>query len=160
MTALQSEYSLWTRDTEAEILPTLDELGIGLVPFSPLGKGFLTGTVERRDSFAAGRRPIHHPPIHARRIAPRTRRWSTCVTAIAVARGATPAQVALAWLLAQRPSIVPIPGTRRLQRLDENIAAADVDLSGDDLATLGDAAARIGVAGERYNEAMQKMTGL
>ena len=159
VTALQSEYSLWTRDIEAEILPTLDELGIGLVPFSPLGKGFLTGTVNAETSFSAGDVRSTIPRFTEENRAA-NQALVDLVKEISVARDATPAQVALAWLFAQRPSIVPIPGTRRLQRLDENIAAADVDLSGDDLATLGDAAARIGVAGERYNEAMQKMTGL
>jgi aryl-alcohol dehydrogenase-like predicted oxidoreductase len=159
VTALQSEYSLWTRDIEAEILPTLDELGIGLVPFSPLGKGFLTGTVNAETSFSAGDVRSTIPRFTEENRAA-NQALVDVVKEISVAHDATPAQVALAWLFAQRPSIVPIPGTRRLQRLDENIAAADVDLSGDDLATLGDAAARIGVAGERYNEAMQKMTGL
>ena len=160
VTALQSEYSLWTRDIEAEILPTLDELGIGLVPFSPLGKGFLTGTVNAETDFSAGDVRIHDPPIHGgeSRREPGAGRpgdgRSPWPTTRHRRRSPSPG------CFAQRPSIVPIPGTRRLQRLDENIAAADVDLSGDDLATLGDAAARIGVAGDRYNEAMQKMTGL
>ena len=130
------------------------------MPFSPLGKGFLDR--HRRTPRLTSR------PGDVRSTIPRFTEENRAanqalvdlVREISVAHDATPAQVALAWLLAQRPSIVPIPGTRRLQRLDENIAAADVDLSGDDLATLGDAAARIGVAGERYNEAMQKMTGL
>jgi aryl-alcohol dehydrogenase-like predicted oxidoreductase len=159
VTALQSEYSLWTRDIEAEILPTLDELGIGLVPFSPLGKGFLTGTVNAETSFSAGDVRSTIPRFTEENRAA-NQALVDVVKEISVAHDATPAQVALAWLFAQRPSIVPTPGTRRLQRLDENIAAAEVDLSSDDLATLGDAAARIGVAGERYNEAMQKMTGL
>jgi aryl-alcohol dehydrogenase-like predicted oxidoreductase len=159
VTALQSEYSLWTREIEAEILPTLDELGIGLVPFSPLGKGFLTGTVSAETSFPAGDVRSTIPRFSEENRAA-NQALVDLVTEISVAHDATPAQIALAWLFAQRSSIVPIPGTRRLQRLDENIAAVEVDLSSDDLATLGDAAAPIGVAGERHNEAMQKMTGL
>jgi aryl-alcohol dehydrogenase-like predicted oxidoreductase len=159
VTALQSEYSLWTRDIEAETLPTLDELSIGLVPFSPLGKGFLTGTVSTTTEFAPGdiRATI---PRFAEENRAANQALVDLVTSVAAAYGATPAQVALAWLLAQRPSIVPIPGTRRLERLEENIGAARLNLSTDGLAALGEAAARIGVAGARYNEAMQAMTGL
>jgi aryl-alcohol dehydrogenase-like predicted oxidoreductase len=159
VTALQSEYSLWTRDIENEILPTLDELGIGLVPFSPLGKGFLTGTVSTETEFAAGdvRNSI---PRFSEENRAANQALVQLVTEVAAAHKATPAQVALAWLLAQRPSIVPIPGTRRLSRLEENIGATDLDLSASDVEALGEAAARIGVAGARYNEAMQRMTGL
>ena len=133
VTALQSEYSLWWREPEAEILPTLEELGIGFVPFSPLGKGFLTGKIERDHVVRQLRHPQHHPALHARGAARPTRPWSTCSAAIAARKNATPAQVALAWLLAQKPWIVPIPGTRRLERLDENLGAADLELTADDL---------------------------
>lgn len=159
VTALQSEYSLWTREIEAEILPTLDELRIGLVPFSPLGKGFLTGTVSTTTEFTPGdiRNSI---PRFTEENRAANHALVDLITRVATAHEATPAQVALAWLLAQRPSIVPIPGTRRLQRLEENLGATRLDLCADDLAALGEAAARVGVAGARYNEAMQKMTGL
>jgi aryl-alcohol dehydrogenase-like predicted oxidoreductase len=159
VTALQSEYSLWTRDIEAEILPMLDELGIGLVPFSPLGKGFLTGTVSTTTEFTPGDIRTTIPRFTEENRAA-NQALVDLITQIATAHESTPAQVALAWLLAQRPSIVPIPGTRRLQRLEENIGATRLDLSADDLAALGGAATRVGVAGARYNEEMQKMTGL
>lgn len=156
VTALQSEYSLWTRDPEAEVLPTLAELGIGFVPFSPLGKGFLTGTVTpattfddgdirnrvprfEQDNLAANQALVHH------------------VGALAEAKGVTSGQVALAWLLAQQPWIVPIPGTRRTARIQENAGAAGVGLSADELADLNAVASRIGVHGERYNETNLKM---
>ena len=159
VTALQSEYSLWTRDIEAEILPTLDELGVGLVPFSPLGKGFLTGTVSTTTEFTPGDIRTTIPRFtEANRAA--NQALVDLITQVATAHESTPAQVALAWLLAQRPSIVPIPGTRLLQRLEENIGATRLDLSADDLAALGGAATRVGVAGARYNEEMQKMTEL
>ena len=155
-TALQSEYSLWWREPEAEILPTLKELGIGLVPFSPLGKGFLTGTVDASTEFASG---------DVRNVIPRftaeARAANEAVVdlarRIADGKGATPAQVALAWLLAKAPWIAPIPGTRRLARLEENLGAAGLDLSADDVAELDNASARIAVAGERYPEHMQRM---
>lgn len=159
VTALQSEYSLWTREIEHEILPALDELGISLVPFSPLGKGFLTGTVNASTEFTPG---------DVRTLIPRFTEENRAanqalvdlVTEVAAVHRATPAQVALAWLLAQRPDLVPIPGTRRLSRIEENLGATTLDLSAADLSSLGEAAARLGVAGARYNEAMQKMTGL
>ncbi|MFF3065112.1 aldo/keto reductase [Oerskovia sp. NPDC057915] len=159
VTALQSEYSLWTREIEHEILPTLDELGISLVPFSPLGKGFLTGTVDASTEFTDG---------DVRTLIPRFTEENRAanqalvdlVTEVARAHGATPAQVALAWLLAQRPDLVPIPGTRRLSRVEENLGATTLDLTAADLTSLGEAATRLGVAGARYNEAMQRMTGL
>ena len=159
VTALQSEYSLWTREIEREILPTLDELGISLVPFSPLGKGFLTGTVDASTEFTDG---------DVRTLIPRFTEENRAanqalvdlVTEVAAVHRATPAQVALAWLLAQRPDLVPIPGTRRLSRIEENLGATTLDLTAADLTSLGEAAARLGVAGDRYNEAMQKMTGL
>lgn len=159
VTALQSEYSLWTRDIEAEILPTLDELGIGLVPFSPLGKGFLTGTVSTDTEFAAGDIRTSIPRFTEENRAA-NQALVDRITEVAAANEATPAQIALAWLLAQRPSIAPIPGTRRLSRLEENIGATRIELSAGDLTALGEAAARVGVAGARYSEEMQKMTGL
>jgi aryl-alcohol dehydrogenase-like predicted oxidoreductase len=159
VTALQSEYSLWTRDIETGILPTLDELGIGLVPFSPLGKGFLTGTVSATTEFAPGDIRTTIPRFtEENRVA--NQALVDLVGQLAGAHGATPAQVALAWLLARRPSLVPIPGTRRLERLEENIGATRLHLSGADITTLDEAATRLGVAGARYNEAMQRMTGL
>jgi aryl-alcohol dehydrogenase-like predicted oxidoreductase len=159
VTALQSEYSLWTRDIEAEILPTLDELNIGLVPFSPLGKGFLTGTVHPNTEFAAGDIRTTIPRFtEENRVA--NQALIDLVAQVAKAHDATPAQVALAWLLARRRSLVPIPGTRRLSRLDENIGAASLKLSDADMTALDEAATRLGVAGARYNEAMQKLTGL
>ncbi|MET0788370.1 MAG: aldo/keto reductase, partial [Cellulomonas sp.] len=159
VTALQSEYSLWTRDPEAEVLPTLEELGIGFVPFSPLGKGFLTGTVDTTTTFTEKdvRATI---PRFTEENRQANQALVDLVTAVAGRRGATPAQVALAWLLAQRPWIVPIPGTRRLTRLEENLGAADLELSDDDLAELTTAADRIGVHGNRYNEAGMRMVGL
>ena len=159
VTALQSEYSLWTRDIEAEILPTLDELGIGLVPFSPLGKGFLTGTVSADTEFAADDIRTTIPRFTEENRAA-NQALVKLVGQVAEVRGATPAQVALAWLLARRPTLVPIPGTRRLSRLDENIGAIGLDLSDADMTALNQAADRVGVVGARYNEAMQKLTGL
>ena len=126
VTAVQSEYSLWTRDPESEVLPACFELGIGFVPFSPLGKGFLTGTVSADATFAAGRDPRRGCPVSRPRTSRRTRLSSTTSAQLADARGATPGQVALAWLLAQHPFIVPIPGTRRRERIDENAGAATV----------------------------------
>jgi aryl-alcohol dehydrogenase-like predicted oxidoreductase len=158
-TALQSEYSLWTRDIEAEILPTLDELGIGLVPFSPLGKGFLTGTVSPQTEFAPGDVRTTIPRFtEENRVANQT--LVDLVGQIAKAHHASPAQVALAWLLGRRRSLVPIPGTRRLSRLDENIGATRLVLSDPEMTVLDEAATRLGVAGARYNEAGMKMTGL
>jgi aryl-alcohol dehydrogenase-like predicted oxidoreductase len=159
VTALQSEYSLWTRGIEAEILPTLDELGIGLVPFSPLGKGFLTGTVTAGTEFAPGDIRTTIPRFTAENRAA-NRALVDLVGQVAKAHDATPAQVALAWLLARRGALVPIPGTRRLSRLDENIRATRLELSRADLAALDEAATGLGVAGARYNEAMQRLTGL
>jgi aryl-alcohol dehydrogenase-like predicted oxidoreductase len=156
--ALQSEYSLWTRDIEAEILPTLDELGIGLVPFSPLGKGFLTGTVSADTEFAPGDIRTTIPRFTEENRAA-NQALVELVGQVAKAHDATPAQVALAWLLARRASLVPIPGTRRLSRLDENLGATKLNLSDADMIALNEAATRVGVAGARYNDAMQKMTG-
>ncbi len=158
VTALQSEYSLWTRDIEAEILPTLDELGIGLVPFSPLGKGFLTGTVSADTEFAPGDIRTTIPRFTEENRAA-NQALVHLIGQVAKTYNATPAQVALAWLLARRPSLVPIPGTRRLSRLDENIGAVELKLSEYDMTDLNEAATRVGVAGARYNDAMQKLTG-
>ena len=158
VTALQSEYSLWTRDPEPEILPTLRELGIGFVPFSPLGKGFLTGTVSsasiKEGEFRAGLPRFQKDNLDANEAI------VDHVRALADARGATPGQVALAWLLLQAPFIVPIPGTRRRERLDENAGAADIALSPDDIADLDALAATIGVVGERYTPEGMKAVGL
>lgn len=154
--ALQSEYSLWWREPEDEIMPVLEELGIGLVPFSPLGRGFLTGTVTADQEFAAG---------DVRNVMPRFTREARdanqavvdLVRRIARQKGATPAQVALAWLLAKAPWIAPIPGTRRLGRLEENLGAADLEITPRDVADLDAASPAIEVHGERYPEAMQRM---
>jgi aryl-alcohol dehydrogenase-like predicted oxidoreductase len=149
VTALQSEYSMWWREPEQEILPTLAELGIGLVPFSPLGKGFLTGAIDEKTSFGKDDFRNIVP-----RFTPEARKANQGlvdrVASIASAKGVTPAQIALAWLLAQRPWIVPIPGTTKLHRLQENVGAADVQLTSDDLRTIGDALASIQVVGDRY----------
>ena len=156
VTALQSEYSLFWREPEAEIIPTLEELGIGLVPFSPLGRGWLTGTVSATQDFGPDDIRSGLP-----RFTPEARQANQAVVdlarRVADARGATPGQVALAWLLARKPWIVPIPGTRRLGRLEENLGAADLTLTPDDLTELDEASARIQVQGERYPAAMQAM---
>lgn len=150
VTALQSEYSLWTRDPEPEILPTLAELGIGLVPFSPLGKGFLTGTVDAGTAFTEGDIRATIPRFDEDNRAANLALVEH-VQQIARSKDATPGQVALAWLLAQQPWIVPIPGTRRLSRVAENTAATQVGLSADEVADLNSLAVRVGVQGERYN---------
>jgi len=156
VTALQSEYSLFWREPEAEIIPVLQELGIGLVPFSPLGRGWLTGTVSATQDFGPDDIRSGLP-----RFTPEARQANQAVVdlarRVADARGATPGQVALAWLLARKPWIVPIPGTRRLGRLEENLGAADLTLTPDDLTELDEASARIQVQGERYPAAMQAM---
>jgi aryl-alcohol dehydrogenase-like predicted oxidoreductase len=158
VTAVQSEYSLWTRDPEPEVLPACQELGIGFVPFSPLGKGFLTGTVDPATEFAPGDIRATIPRFTApNRAANQT--LVEHVTALARARGASPGQVALAWLLAQHRQIVPIPGTRRRERLQENAAATRVALSADEIADLNTAAARIGVHGNRYNDQHMSLVG-
>jgi aryl-alcohol dehydrogenase-like predicted oxidoreductase len=155
VTALQSEYSLWWREPEAEILP-LEELGIGFVPFSPLGKGFLTGKIDETTEFASGdfRNSIPRFDAGARKA---NRAFVELLARVAERRDATPAQIALAWLLAQKPWIVPIPGTTKLQRLEENIAAADVELTPDDLHEIDSAAAQITPEGARYPESSQRM---
>ena len=154
--ALQSEYSLWWREPEAEILPTLAELGIGLVPFSPLGKGFLTGKIAPDTTFADGdiRAGIPRFTAEARQA---NQALVDLLGAIASRKDATPAQVALAWLLAQQPWIVPIPGTRNESRLAENLGAADLHLTADDLAEIEVAAAKIEVQGDRYPAHLQKL---
>jgi aryl-alcohol dehydrogenase-like predicted oxidoreductase len=159
VTAVQSEYSLWTRDPEPEVLPTLAELGIGFVPFSPLGKGFLTGTVDPGASFAPGDIRATIPRFAQDNLAANVALVEH-VRRLADAKGVTPGQVALGWLLAQQPWIVPIPGTRRLERVEENVGSTQVPLSADEVADLDAAAARIGVQGNRYNDAGMSMVGL
>jgi aryl-alcohol dehydrogenase-like predicted oxidoreductase len=157
VTACQSEYSLWYRRPEPEILPLCEELGIGFVPYSPLGKGFLTGTIDATTSFADSdiRTTIPRFSAEARRA---NHALVDLIGKIATRKGATPGQVALAWLLAQKPWIVPIPGTRRLERLEENIGAADVELTPDDLREIEHAASQITVQGARYPEHLERMT--
>lgn len=150
VTALQSEYSLWTRDPEAEVLPTLAELGIGFVPFSPLGKGFLTGTVDSSTSFDEGDIRTRVPRFEADNLAA-NQALVAHVRELAERKDCTPGQIALAWLLAQGPHIVPIPGTRRTERIVENAGSAKVALSADQKADLDGLARRIGVHGDRYN---------
>jgi aryl-alcohol dehydrogenase-like predicted oxidoreductase len=159
VTAVQSEYSLWTRDPEVEVLAVCAELGIGFVPFSPLGKGFLTGTVDSGATFADGdiRRTI---PRFADDNLTANQALVHRVRALADERGGTSGQVALAWLLAQRTFIVPIPGTRRRERVDENTAATALALSADNIAELNGLAAQVGVAGDRYNAAGMAAVGL
>jgi aryl-alcohol dehydrogenase-like predicted oxidoreductase len=158
VTAVQSEYSLWWRRPEEEILPTLDELGIGFVPFSPLGRGFLTGKIDETTTFDRNDFRNVVP-----RFTPEARKANQALVellrAIGVTRKATPAQIALAWLLAQKPWIVPIPGTRKLERLDENIGAADIELTAADLRDIDRAAASIEVHGARYPDSLEQMTG-
>jgi aryl-alcohol dehydrogenase-like predicted oxidoreductase len=160
VTAVQSEYSLWWRRPEEEVLAACEELGIGFVPYSPLGKGFLTGTVDASTSFDAGNDIRSTIP----RFTPEAMQTNQAVVdllaRIARRKDATPGQIALAWLLAQKPWIVPIPGTRKLHRLEENIRAADVDLSADELTEIEDAASTIHVEGGRYSEAAERMTNL
>ena len=156
MTALQSEYSLFWREPEEEILPTLEELGIGFVPFSPLGKGFLTGKIDETTTF--DRTDFRNT---VPRFNPENRKANQAlvglVATIAAKKKVTPAQVALAWLLAQKPWIVPIPGTTKLHRLEENLGGATVELTPDDLREIESAAAQITVQGARYSEGAQRM---
>jgi aryl-alcohol dehydrogenase-like predicted oxidoreductase len=156
--ALQSEYSLWTRHPEAEVLPALEELGIGFVPFSPLGRGFLTGKMDENTTFDSSDFRNNLP-----RFTPEARKANQALVhlleEIAERKKATPAQIALAWLLAQKPWIVPIPGTTKLHRLDENIGAVNVELSPNDLHEIDSAASKIKVQGARYPEEMEQMTG-
>jgi aryl-alcohol dehydrogenase-like predicted oxidoreductase len=158
VTALQSEYSLWWRKPEAEVVPTLEELGIGFVPYSPLGKGFLTGKINESTTFDSTDFRNTVP-----RFTPEARKANQAVVdllgKIAERKKATPAQIALAWLLAQKPWIVPIPGTTKLERLDENIGAVAIELTSDDLREIDAAASKITVQGARYPERLEQMTG-
>ena len=159
VTAVQSEYSVWTRGPEAEVLPTLEELGIGFVPYSPLGKGFLTGKMDEKTTFDTNDFRNILP-----RFTPEARKANQALIdllgRIGERKKATPAQLALAWLLAQKPWIVPIPGTTKLHRLEENIGAAAVELTADDLREIDSAASKIEVQGARYPEHIERMTGL
>ena len=158
VTALQSEYSMWWREPEKEILPTLEELGIGFVPFSPLGKGFLTGAIDEKTSFSKEDFRNIVP-----RFSPEARKANQVLVdelgAIAAAKGATKAQIALAWLLAQKPWIVPIPGTTKAHRLEENLGAAGIELTSADLARIGEALVRIKVQGDRYPAHLAALAG-
>ena len=158
VTALQSEYSLWWREPEAEVIPTLEELGIGFVPFSPLGKGFLTGKIDEKTTFDSSDFRNIVP-----RFSPEARKANQAVVdllgRIAEQKKATPAQIALAWLLAQKPWIVPIPGTTKVSRLEENLGGANIKLTADDLTEIDSAASKIKVEGARYPEHLQKMVG-
>jgi aryl-alcohol dehydrogenase-like predicted oxidoreductase len=157
--ALQSEYSLWWREPEAQVIPTLEELGIGLVPYSPLGKGFLTGKMDENTKFGSSDFRSTLP-----RFTPEALKANQAVVdllaRIAKQKGATPAQIALAWLLAQKPWIVPIPGTTKVSRLDENIGSVAIKLTSDDLREIDSATSKITVEGDRYPEHLQRMTGL
>jgi aryl-alcohol dehydrogenase-like predicted oxidoreductase len=159
VTAVQSEYSLWTRQHERDVLPAIEELGIGFVPFSPLGKGFLTGAIDERTTLDSTDFRSTLP-----RFTPEARKANQSLVDLLAAVGkrknATPAQVALAWVLAQKPWMVPIPGTTKLHRLDENLGAASIELTAADLQEIEDASSRITVLGARYPEAVEKMTGL
>lgn len=159
VTALQSEYSIWWRRPEGEILTTLEELGIGFVPFSPLGRGFLTGKIDANTKFLDGdfRKVLPRFTEEAREA---NQSLIDRLTEIAGRKNATPAQIALAWLLAQKPWIVPIPGTRKIERLEENILAASIELTDADLHEINEASAQINLLGGRYPEAMEKMTNL
>ena len=159
VTALQSEYSLWYRKPEEEVLPVLEEMGIGFVPFSPLGRGFLTGKIDENTTFDSSDFRNKVP-----RFTPEARKANQALidllSTIATRKSATPAQIALAWLLAQKPWIVPIPGTRKLTRLEENMGAAAVELTTDDLHEIDSTASQITVQGARYPEDMERRTGL
>ena len=159
VTALQNEYSLWWRKPEAEVLPTLKELGIGLVAYSPLGKGFLTGKIDENAKFDSSDFRSNLP-----RFAPAALKTNQAMIdllgSIAKQKGSTPAQIALAWLLAQKPWIVPIPGTTKLHRLEENLGALEIQLTPEDLRDIDTAASKIQVEGDRYPERLEKMTGL
>jgi len=159
VTAIQSEYSLWWRRPEEELLPALEKLGIGFVPFSPLGKGFLTGRIDEKTTFDRSdfRNVVPRFTPDARKA---NQTLVDLLRAIAERKDATPAQIALAWLLAQKPWIVPIPGTRKLERLEENIGAVAVELTSDDLREIENAASRITIQGARYPEHLEKRTGL
>ena len=159
ITAIQNEYSLWTRGPEAQVLPVLEELGIGFVPYSPLGRGFLTGRMDANTTFESSDFRANLP-----RFTPAAMEANQAhvdlLRSIADQKHATPAQIALAWLLAQKPWIVPIPGTTKLRRLEENIGAVDIELTPDDLRDIESASSHITVAGARYTEQQEQMTGL
>jgi aryl-alcohol dehydrogenase-like predicted oxidoreductase len=159
LTALQSEYSLWWRKPEQEVIPTLEELGIGFVPYSPLGKGFLTGAIKENTTFASSDFRSTLP-----RFTPEALKANQALVdllgSIAQRKKATPAQIALAWLLAQKPWIVPIPGTTKISRLEENIGAVSIQLTPENLREIDIAASKIKVEGDRYPERLEKMTGL
>ena len=159
ITAFQNEYSLWWTRTEEELLPTLEELEIGLVPFSPLGKGYLTGKIDANTSLDNSdfRNTVPRFTQEARKI---NRIIVNLLRKVADRKNATPAQIALAWLLAQKPWIVPIPGTRKLERLEENIGAVLIELTSEDLNEIDDSASKITIQGARYSEEHKKMTGL
>ncbi len=159
VTALQSEYSLWTRTPEKEVIPTLEELGIGLVPYSPLGKGFLTGKIDENAKFESTDFRSTLPRFTPEALKANQSLIDLLAT-IAAQKKATPAQIALAWLLAQKPWMVPIPGTTKLNRLDENIGALSVELTPDDLRNIATAASQITVQGARYPEKLEQMTGV
>ena len=158
VTALQSEYSLWTRTPEKGVFPTVEELGIGFVPYSPLGRGFLTGKMDADTTFDSGDFRSRLP-----RFAPDALKANQTLVEllehIGKRKKATPAQIALAWLLAQKPWIVPIPGTTKLHRLEENLEAVEIELTGDDLRDIDEAASRIAIEGDRYPEELERMTG-
>jgi aryl-alcohol dehydrogenase-like predicted oxidoreductase len=159
VTAVQSEYSLWTRQHERDILPTLEELGIGFVPFSPLGKGFLTGAITEDTKLESTDFRASLP-----RFTPEARKANQALVdllaSIGARKKATPAQIALAWVLSQKPWMVPIPGTTKLHRLEENLGALAIELTAGDLREIEDASSKIAIQGARYPEAIEKMTGL
>ncbi len=160
VTAVQSEYSLWWRRPEEEVLAACEELGIGFVPYSPLGKGFLTGTISTSTNFDAGNDIRSTIPRFEREALQHNQAKVDLLTGIASRKGATPGQVALAWLLARKPWIVPIPGTTKVHRMEENIGAAELELSADEVSEMTDAADQISVQGGRYTEAAERMTNL
>ena len=157
ITAVQNEYSLWWRRPEDEVLPTCEQLGIGFVPYSPLGRGFLTGSIDETTTFISGdnRSTLPRFTADARKA---NRPLIELLEKIGRAKGATPAQIALAWLLAQKPWIVPIPGTTKLHRLDENLGAASIQLTSDDLQQIGDELSKIAIEGERYPQDVEALT--
>jgi aryl-alcohol dehydrogenase-like predicted oxidoreductase len=159
VTAVQSEYSLWMRQAEADVLPTCEELGIGFVPFSPLGAGFLTGKIDENTNFESGDFRNHVPRFTAE-ARKANLAFVDLLRNVAARKKATPAQIALAWLLAQKPWIVPIPGTTKLHRLEENLGAADLQLTSEDLSEINNGASHLSVTGERLPEPALRMTGL
>jgi aryl-alcohol dehydrogenase-like predicted oxidoreductase len=159
VTALQSEYSLWWRKPEEVIIPTLEELGIGFVPYSPLGRGFLTGTINENTQLADNDFRKFNPRFQPEAIKA-NQILINLLNTVAKQKNATPAQIALAWLLAQKPWIAPIPETTKLSRLEENLGAADVELTAEDLQQINDTASKIQIEGNRYPEALEKLTGL